>query len=153
MVFRNKQVTRRLLEEVWNQGKLELIDELLDPAYEGFDPLMGPLKRESYRSAVKGYRRAFPDLELQVRAVVAEGNFVTTRWIAHGTHLGPFLGTESSGRSAEVTGMEMSELSNGKLISGFSEWDALGLFRQLGLEHVTVPLAVRKAAQQQSRFP
>jgi steroid delta-isomerase-like uncharacterized protein len=153
MATDNKQLARRLIEEVWNKGQLELIDELLDPAYEGHDPLLGTLKRDALRNSVKGYRSAFPDLRFEVNAVLGEGNFVTTRWTARGTHLGPLLGRESTGRSAQVTGISVAEIRNGRIISDYAEWDALGLFRQLGLQDVTVPLAVRKPAPQEQRRP
>lgn len=143
----NKQLTRRLLEEVWNNGNLAALDDLLDPAFEGHDPLMGPLKPEAYKNAVKAYRRAFPDLRFEVNAVVADGSFVTTRWTLRCTHLGPFLGTPSTSRNGQVTGINMAELRNGKLLSEYSEWDALALFRQLDLQDVTVPLAVRRPVQ------
>lgn len=149
MATDNKQLTRRLMEEVWNNGKLALLDELLDPTFEGKDPLMGPLKLEQYRNMVKAYRRAFPDLRFEVQAVVADGSFVTTRWAARCTHLGPFLGNESTGRSALVTGINMAELRNGKVLFEYSEWDVAALLRQLDLESVTVPLAVRRPLQQQ----
>lgn len=143
----NKQLTRRLLEEVWNNGNLAALDDLLDPSFEGHDPLMGPLKPEAYKNAVKAYRRAFPDLRFEVNAVVADGSFVTTRWTLRCTHLGPFLGTPSTSKYAQVTGINMAELRNGKLLSEYSEWDALALFRQLELQDVTVPLAVRRPVQ------
>lgn len=153
MAYDNKQLTRRVWEEIWNQGKLEVIEELIDPTFEGHDPLMGPLKRDAFRNAVKGYRTAFPDLKLELNAIFAEDNFVTTRWTMRATHLGPFLGTESTGKSAQVTGVNLGELRNGRLVSDYMEWDVAGLFRQLGLEGVTVPLAVRRPPAQQTRNP
>ena len=151
MAYDNKQLTRRVLEEIWSQGKLGVIEELIDPLYEGHDPLMGPLSRDAFRNAVKGYRTAFPDLKLELNAIFGEDNFVTTRWTLRATHLGPFLGTESSGRSAQVTGISLTELRNGRLVSDYTEWDVAGLFRQLGLEDVTVPLAVRRQQPPQPR--
>lgn len=153
MAHDNAQVTRRLIEEVWNSGKLQVLEELLDASFEGRDPLRGPLTADQYRNAVKGFRLAFPDVRFELNAVVASDNHVTTRWTMRCTHLGPFLGTESSGKSAQVTGINLAELRNGKLISEYSEWDALALFRQLGLEDVTLPLAVRRPVQQQQRAP
>jgi predicted ester cyclase len=149
----NRQLTRRLMEEVWNNGKLQLLEELLDPAFEGRDPLMGPLKPEQYRNMVKAYRTAFPDIRFEIQAVVADGSFVTTRWAARCTHLGPFLGNESTGRSAFITGINMAELRNGKVLSEYSEWDLAALLRQLDLVGITVPLAVRRPQQQQQRSP
>lgn len=151
MASDNKQTTRRLIEDVWNGGKLEVIDELLDPDFEGHDPLMGKQTRDIYRRGVKGYRAAFPDLKFEANQLLLDGNYVITRWTARGTHLGPFLGTESTGKTGVVTGINVAEFRNGKVIWQQSEWDALGLFRQLGLEDVTVPLAARQPRPQQAR--
>ena len=141
MAYDNKQLTRRVLEEIWSQGKLGVIEELIDPLYEGHDPLMGPLSRAAFRNAVK----------LELNAIFGEDNFVTTRWTLRATHLGPSLGTESSGRSAQVTGISLTELRNGRLVSDYTEWDVAGLFRRLELEGVTVPLAVRRQQPPQPR--
>ncbi len=54
-------------------------------------------------------------------------------------------------KRALVTGISVTDFRNGKVIFQHSEWDALGLFRQLGLEDVTVPLAVRQPRPQQAR--
>ena len=148
MATDNKQVARRVIDEIWNKGKLDMIEELLDPAYEGHDPLLGGLKRDSFRQSVKAYRSAFPDLKMEINALLVDGNFVTTRWTARGTHLGPLLGKESTGRSASVTGISVGEIRNGRIISDYAEWDALGLFRQLGLDDVNVPLAVRERTRE-----
>lgn len=145
----NKALQRRLMEEVWGEGKLELIDELLDPEFAGADPLRGPLTREGYRSLVKGYRRAFPDLKFEFNAVTGDENFVAVRWTARATHRGPFLGTPSTGKAMTVTGISFAEFRNGKIVSEYSEWDALGMLRQLGIDDVTVPLAVRRPRDQQ----
>lgn len=139
MAIDNKQVARRLIEEVWSKGKVELIDELVDPAYEGHDPMLGVMKREGLRNAVKGYRAAFPDLKFEVNSVIAEGNVVVTRWTARGTHRGPLLTLGATGRSAVVTGMDYAELKNGKILSDHAEFDALGLFRQLGVDSTDAP--------------
>jgi steroid delta-isomerase-like uncharacterized protein len=153
MATDNRELTKRLMEDVWNAGNLAAIDDLLDPDFQGRDPLMGTLSREAYRNAVKGYRRAFPDLKFERTLVLTDSQFVITHWTMQATHLGPFLGTPSTGKSAMVTGIDITELRNGKVRSDVREWDALSLLRQLGLEDVTVPMAVRRPREQQSRGP
>jgi steroid delta-isomerase-like uncharacterized protein len=139
MAIDNKQVARRMIEEVYNKGKIELIEELIDPAYEGHDPLMGTVKRDGLRESVKGYRSAFPDLKLEVNTIIAEGNFVVTRWTARGTHRGALMGIAPTGKSTVVTGIDFAELKNGKISSQYSEFDALGMMRTLGVEATAVP--------------
>jgi steroid delta-isomerase-like uncharacterized protein len=144
MAIDNKQITRRLIEDVWSKGRVELIDELVDPNFEAKDPLLGTLDRDGLREAVKGYRSAFPDLKFEVVSLLAEGNHVSMRWIARGTNLGPFMGAPSTGRAAVVTGINYTELRNGKVISDTFEFDGLGLMRQLGLNPVSTPIPARR---------
>jgi predicted ester cyclase len=144
MAIDNKQTARRLIEELWSKGKVELLEELVDPNYEGRDPLLGVFKRDGLKENVKAYRSAFPDLKMDVLALIAEGNFVTTRWVARGTHLGPLLGMKGTGRSASITGINVGEFRNGKLINDVGEFDALGLMRQLQLEGITTPIPTRQ---------
>ncbi len=153
MVTDNVQAIRRLIEEMWNGGKLDVIDELFDPAFEGYDPFLGPHTRDSYRNAVRSYLAAFPDLKFEANQIFAGvgGNYVVTRWTARGTHLGPFLGQPSTGKSVVFTGIHVTDFRNGKIIWQHMEWDALGLFRQLGLQEFAVPPAVRQRHAQQAR--
>lgn len=144
MAIDNKQVARRLIDEVWNKGKLELIDELVDPNYAGRDPMVGALTRDGLRDSVKAYRAAFPDLRIEVAALIGEGNFVCTRWVSRGTHRGPLLGMPGTGKTAVVTGLNFAEVRDGKLFSDFQEFDSLGLLRQLGLDEVAMPLPGRR---------
>lgn len=132
MAFDNKQIARRFIEEVWNKGDLTAVDELLDPGYEGHDPVVGTYKRDGLKQTVESYRSAFPDLKLEIVNLVADDRFVATRWIARGTHLGTFMGIEPTQKKTVVTGIALSELRNGKIVSELNEYDAFGLLRQLG---------------------
>lgn len=132
MAFDNKQITRRFIEEVWNNGNLALVDELVDPAYEGRDPVVGTYKRDALKQTIEGYRKAFPDLKLEIVHLLADDRFVASRWIARGTHLGTFMGVEPTKKKTVVTGNGLVEFRDGKIVAEFNEYDALGLLRQLG---------------------
>lgn len=140
MAIDNKQLARRLNDEVWSKGNLQLIDELIDPTFEGRDPLVGAMNRDALRESVKAYRAAFPDLKIEVASILSEGNFVCTRWTAKGTHRGTLLGMAPTGKTAVVTGIDFGEIRNGKFIADYAEYDALGLLRQLGLDTVAMPV-------------
>ena len=151
MAIDNKQIARRLIEEVWSKGRIDLIDELVDPKFESKDPLIGTLNRDGLREAVRTYRSAFPDLKFEVVSILAEGNYVSVRWIARGTNLGPFMGMNSTGRAATVTGLTLTEVRNGKVISDTFEMDSLGLMRQLGLEPVGTHIPARQQPVETSK--
>lgn len=134
MATDNKALTRRLIEEVWNKGNLEVINELVDPNYEGHDPMLGTLKRDGLREAVKSYRTAFPDLKIEVANIVAEGNYVCTRWISRGTNRGPLLGRAGTGKTVVLSGINLAEVRGGKLLVDRQEFDSASLLRQLGAD-------------------
>jgi steroid delta-isomerase-like uncharacterized protein len=129
----NKTLVRRTFEEVWNQGKLELIEELVDPNYISNDPnnpgVRGP---DGIRRLVLAYRAAFPDVRFTVEDQIAEGDQVVTRWTARGTHQGPLMGLPATGKQATVTGITISRISGGKVIEDIVSYDAMGLMQQLG---------------------
>lgn len=135
MSAETKAVARRFLEEVFNGGKLELVDELIDPGFVNHDaaqpePQVGI---EAAKANVAGYREAFPDLYLAIEAQVAEGELVTTRWTGRGTHGGELLGIAPTGKQATVTGITIDRIVDGRIVESWTNWDTLGLLQQLGV--------------------
>jgi steroid delta-isomerase-like uncharacterized protein len=131
----NKRISRRIVEEIFGEGRMELADELLTADSLGHDPaLPEPIRGpEGLKQAARGYRAGFPDLHIRVDEQCAEGNLVCTRWTATGTHSGEFWGTLPTGKQATVTGMTMDRIENGRVAESWTNWDALGLMQQLGI--------------------
>ncbi len=78
------------------------------------------------------YRQAFPDLRLIIDDVIAADDNVVVRWHAEGTHRGELEGLAPTGTRASVTGIGIGRWEDGKLVEAWTEWDNLGLARQLG---------------------
>ena len=127
----NKELVRRFFEEVWNEGREAAIDAYLAEETTGNDPGFGT-GRESFRAQWRRWRAAFPDIHFAVEDLVGEGDRVVSRWTLTGTHRGEFQGIAATGRRVRVAGMSLDRLADGKIVSGFDSWDALGLHRQLG---------------------
>lgn len=130
----NKALARRLTEEAFNAGNLEVTDELIARDFVGHDPalpedLRGPA---GVRESIAGYRAAFPDLHLAVEAQIAEGDTVVTRWRAVGTHQGELMGMPATGKQGTVTGITIDRIADGKIAESWTNWDTLGLMQQLG---------------------
>ena len=94
MSEQNKAIERRLLDEVYSQGNLDVIDELVACDFVGHGTAAdgGDQGREAYKHFVVEMRTAFPDLQITVEDQIAEGDKVVTRWRARGTHTGTFQG-------------------------------------------------------------
>jgi steroid delta-isomerase-like uncharacterized protein len=131
----NKQISRRLVEDGISAGRYEVIDELVAPDCVNHDPsvtedLVGP---DGVRQLIDTYRTAFPDLRVTVEDQIAERDRVVTRWIARGTHQGPLLGIDPTGKAATVTGITIDRIENGKIAESWNNWDTLGLLQQVGV--------------------
>ena len=139
----NKNVVRRLFEEVWNKGNLQVTDELFAPNYAHHDASTPDVGRgpESEKKRATLYRTAFPDLHLTIEDVIAEGETVMTRWSCRGTHKGDLNGIAPTGKQITISGVTVARVSNGKMAEGYVNWDALGLLQQLG---VAPPLAINE---------
>jgi steroid delta-isomerase-like uncharacterized protein len=126
-------LARRIVDEVWAQGRLETIDEVIAEDFRGWTPTNGEVKgREAFREQVTMYRSAFPNMTMVVDLITSDGEWVTTKWTAHGTHSGELMGIPPSGKDATVTGIEIDRIVGGKIVEGIGIFDALGMLQQIG---------------------
>ena len=138
----NKELARRSIEEIWNQGKLAVIDELVASTATFHDPSVpggkftGP---EGMRQFLQIYRGAFPDVRITVDDQIAEGDKVVTRWTATGTHKGALMGIAPTNKFATVTGVDIERYQGGRVVEGWSNYDMLGLLQQLGVVPALAP--------------
>jgi predicted ester cyclase len=128
----NKALMRRLFDEFWNEGKLEVVEEDSHPdvvIHYPDHPLRGV---EMAKRAGAAYRNAFPDVRFTVDFLVAEGDKVVARWTAEGTHLREFMGIPPTGKRFRQVGVTITRFRDGKAVETWPHGDELGLLRQLG---------------------
>lgn len=132
----NKTGSRRIFEDVFNKGKLAVIQEICLPNYLVHDPGV-PNKEvrghDGFSQYVNIFRTAFPDLSLTIDDQIAQGDEVVTRYTAHGTHRGDLMGIAPTGKKITVTGIILDRYSNGKLAESWNHSDYLGMMQQLGV--------------------
>jgi predicted ester cyclase len=128
----NVATGRRWTEEVYTGKDLAVLDEILDPSaiHHGaaFPDAVGV---EAIKEALAGTFASFPDITLTVDATIADGDLVVVRWSGTGTNDGPWLGMESTGKSADFTGTNVYRFACGKIVESWSEMDALSVLRDL----------------------
>jgi steroid delta-isomerase-like uncharacterized protein len=132
----NKALSRRFLEEVFNNGKLNVLDEIIakDHVTTGPGTLPGlPTGPEGQKQLVTVYRNAFPDVHFTVDEQIAEGDKVVTRWTGRGTHKGELFGIPATGKSSTVTGIAVDRIANGKIAESWGIFDQFGMMQQLGV--------------------
>lgn len=131
-VTENKTVARRYFEEILNQGRLAVADELVAPDVRFDNPPVSLTSREQFKGLVKALRSGFPDLTFRVDDVIAEGDKVATRWTLTGTHTGDLGGRPPSGKAMTVTGMDIFLIKEGRIQQIWVNMDVLGQAQQLG---------------------
>jgi predicted SnoaL-like aldol condensation-catalyzing enzyme len=120
---RNKAVVRRLVAEVLNGGRLEVIDELYAPA-------LAP----EVKAWIAPFRESFPDGHMAVVELIAEDDTVVGRFSCSGTHLGDWLGHAPTGRRFEaVDEVGIFRFRDGRIVETWELEDNLGRLEQLGL--------------------
>ena len=146
MSDQNKALARRNVEEIWNQGNLSVIDELVAPNATFHDPSVpggkftGP---EGFRQFVQIYRGAFPDVRITIEDLIAEGDKVVSRWTATGTHKGQFMGIAPTNKHSTVTGVNIERFQNGKVVEGWANYDMFGMLQQMGVVPALAPAGAK----------
>ena len=129
---KNKAIARRVFDEIFNQGKFQVADEIYSPAFinHGVKSSVG-LKED--QDAARGWKDAFPDLKMTTVLLVAEGDLVTVVWTATGTNTGQGNGLPATGKKVAGRGITVWRIVDGKIREEWSEFDSLRLMQQLGL--------------------
>jgi steroid delta-isomerase-like uncharacterized protein len=112
---------------------MDLVDQHVDPSYKGHETLSPNLSRDQLKTNTQMYRTAFPDLNVKIDEVAAAGEKVLLRWTARGTHKGPFMGASPSGKPMKTQGITVYTFRNGKIVEEWTQWDAYGMIRELGI--------------------
>lgn len=115
---KNKVKIRRIYEELWNQGKLSVADEIF-------------AEPEGVKRYVKNFLAAFPDLMHTVEEIIAEGDRVVARFSAHGTHSGQWEQYPSSGKPIHYTGVTIATIEGGIISHHRTWWDRTELVNQI----------------------
>jgi steroid delta-isomerase-like uncharacterized protein len=131
----NKKIARKLMEEGWNKGRVDVVDELMSSQCRFHDPVFPSLTSgaENYKQHIQTCRNAFPDLKFTIEDEVAERNEVVLHWKIQGTHRGTFLGMPATNKGATVSGTTIHRIEKGKIVEQWADWNLLSLMEQLGL--------------------
>jgi steroid delta-isomerase-like uncharacterized protein len=143
MAAENEQLVRRWFEEVWNKGRLEAIDELLakDVIAHGLGPGGSDLQgREGFKTFYTRFKGAFPDIQITVEDVIAEGDRAAARYSGRATHSGDHLGIAATQRPVTFTGMSFVRCRRGQIAEGWNNFDLLGMLHQVGAIQSAVDL-------------
>jgi steroid delta-isomerase-like uncharacterized protein len=130
----NIALARRWFEELWNQGRFEIIDEMADTHAVGRGQMLhdAPIDLKQFREFAHHLRSAFPDFHVTIEDTIAEKDRVVLRWQADMTHSGQFLRYPATGKKVDISGITIFRLKEGKIVAGWDKWDQLGMLEQIG---------------------
>ena len=134
----NAVLVRRAVEEIWNQGTLEVADVLFAADYINHAGLITNLVRgpEAIKISVAFYRTAFPDVHITIDALTANRDAVVLRWTARRR-------ARPAGRAASASpalaGIIVSRCAGGRIVESWAYWDQRGVIERLGLHHAKAP--------------
>ena len=132
-VEENKAVVRRYIEELWGQGNMALADELVSRDLVDHNPMPGQSPDyDGHHQVVQMFRAAFPDVQMTLEDLIAEGDRVVDRWTMRATHTGNFAGMPATGKQFTIGGIDISRLENGKIVEVWHQEDIISLMQQLG---------------------
>lgn len=131
----NKATTRRVFEEFFTAGNLDLAAELFSPDLVQHHPdepyeTRGP---DGIRERITGWRTAFPDLSTSIEDLIAEGDRVAIRSMARGTNSGEFMGAPATGEQIAMEWESIYRFEDGKVTEMWDAWNVLAVMEQLGL--------------------
>ena len=130
----SKATMRRYLD-VFEQGNIDLLDELLAPDYVNRTPATPdlPTGPEGVKGVVTMFRSAIPDLRVIVEDMIAEGDKVAVRYTLEGTHEGELFGVPPTGQRLSIKSMTVERVSDGKIREHWRVTDNLEMMQQLGV--------------------
>ncbi|WP_164851263.1 ester cyclase [Larkinella soli] len=130
----NRRLIEAYFQEVWNEGRLDRLDDLLTPDYRNHsssipNPQPGP---EGLKPIVQAIRNAFPDLNYRIEDLIVTEDRVVARVVMSGTQTGDFFGIAPTGRRIEVSQMNIEAVRDGRIAEHWRLTDEAAMLRQMG---------------------
>ncbi len=128
----NKAIVCQLVEDLFNTGNLDIVEEVLADSYIDHSSSHPDLSgRENVKRSVAEWLAAFPDTVSVAQDVIAEGDKIAVRWITQATHQGEFLGVSPTDNHVNVTWFGIFRLSEGKIIESWDTFNVVEMTEQL----------------------
>ena len=130
----NIDASRRVIEEAFSDGRLEVLDEVCAEDCVSHDPLTGDQGLAEMKQSISMYRDAFPDLTFTVDDAFAADDKVVMRWTGSGTFENEFMGLQPTHeKGSPIHGISIDRFDeNGKLVETWGQWETLTLMRDIG---------------------
>ncbi|MGA9291190.1 MAG: ester cyclase [Ignavibacteriaceae bacterium] len=137
---KNKELGRKFVEEVLNQGKIDIVDKLLIPDFIEHEELPPgiPAGREAPKALFTMLHNAFPDFKATIVHLIAEEDKVILHMIWTGTHKSEFMGIPPTGKNISINVIDIIGINNGKFLEHWGVMDRMTMMQQLGVIPATL---------------
>lgn len=132
VVERNAELGRRVFTEIYAGGRLELVDRLYADDFVDDSP-GGGKGRELIKTAITEFHKACPDLRMEIEDIFTTQDKVVVRYVGRGTQTGAYGKIPATGKTLNVRGITVFLIENGKIKTEWTEYDRLGILRQMGV--------------------
>jgi predicted ester cyclase len=129
---RNIKVFERVIEEAYNKGNVDVLNEAFAPSFVEHQAGIVPPTAEGVKRSIAFLRGAFPDMRLTIEEIIASGDKTWARITGRGTHQGLFMGLPPTGKSIVVTVMDVCRFENGQIVEHWGVADQFAVMAQLG---------------------
>lgn len=128
----NKKIVQRLFNEGMNERKFQVFDEFISDKFVNHGIPNATTGPKGFKAIVQQFLDSFPDMQITIQEIIAEGETVATRGHLSGTHKGEFMGINATGKKVRVDYVDFWKLNNGKCIENWVQMDMAGVMQQLG---------------------
>ena len=145
----NKALVRRLYEEGFNEGNLDVVDEIVAPDAVTHDPIIldAPTGPDAIRGGIEMIRKAFPDFRVDVLDLVAEGDKVASFLSMSGTNTGDYRRGGATHKKGTMRAFFLWRVVDGRLAESWGMADRFQFLQQLGMIPSDDEIAARTPRQ------
>jgi steroid delta-isomerase-like uncharacterized protein len=131
-----RQLAEQWFEEVWNNRRREVIDELLASdciIHDSGQDIVGPDAFKAFYDDIHG---KLSDVRVDPKQLISEGEYVSVRWVSTGRH-------KETGKNLEITGMSLMRFRDGRAVEAWQNWDLHGMMQQIEAVPLTMTATAR----------
>ena len=126
----NKAIARRVFDEIFNQGKFQVADEIYAKDFVNHG-LHSDANLQADQAAVHFEKQACPDLKITYGPMVAEGDLVSVLWVFRGTNTARSGWVPATGARIEVKGITIWRIDNGRIHDEWTSMNELTIIREV----------------------
>jgi len=128
----NKRLVKRFVDEVFGQGQLDSIDELVAPDFVSHTFGFTDDGRAKLRAASERIHASLTDVDFGIEDLVAEDDRVAVRLTSTATVVDEFMGVPAAGKQYSIGEIHIFRVTDGRIVEHWHQHDALGMMKQLG---------------------